>query len=286
MFSGTDPRRPPLRGLIPGIAAASLVAFAGGAYSLARLISGGGVSAAAGLFDGGALIDSLGFSLAVAAASTAISLVIGVALALWLWGQASGFPGFLYVLPLILPHVVAAFLTIAFFSRSGLLSSIAFRTGVIGALDDFPVLVFDNGGIGIVIAYVYKETSFVTLMTLAALRKIDPRMIQTSEMLGASRLRSLRTVVLPAAGPAAAVAGIIVFLYSFGAFDIPFLVGSSSRPMAAVSAYRLFFEGSLADRPRALALLTLIWALSLAMLGVFHVLRRLAARGISGGPGA
>jgi putative spermidine/putrescine transport system permease protein len=272
-------REPSLWGLLPGIAAALVVVFGGGLYALAGLLNSEAPQAALTMLLSDPVVRaSLGFSVRVAAISSISSILLGVMLALWLWKQPPAFPGYLYTLPLIFPHVVAAFFVIAWFSRSGLMSGLLYQLGIIQSLDGFPVLVFDNNGFGVILAYIYKETAFVVLLMLAAIRKIDSRLISTARMLGAGRTKRFFSVILPETGATLAVAWIIAFLYSFGAFDIPFLTGSASRPMASVAAYRLFFEGTLADRPRALALLVLIWLITMLFLIIFALMQQFPPR--------
>ncbi len=283
MSWGTKSQEASLLALIPALTASVLVLFAGAAYAgISLLSSGTEVLSEAG----SEAFASLWYSLEIAAVSTAISLLLGGGLALWLWQQPRTFPVYLYTFPLIIPHIVAAFFVIAFFSQSGLISSFLFHVGITQTLDSFPVLVFDQRGTGIILAYIYKESAFVTLMVLASLRKLDRRLLTTAKILGAGSLRRFTTVILPAISSNLAVSGLIIFLYSFGSFDIPFLLGSTSRPMASIRAYRLFFEGSLSQRPQALLLLLLVWVVSLIILVIFAVLRRGLGdimRGSSGG---
>ena len=51
---------------------------------------------------------------------------------------------------------------------------------------------------------------------------------------------------------------LILFLYAFGAVEIPLLLGESTPAMPGVAAYDLYFLRSLEDRPAAAALLTLL----------------------------
>ena len=270
MFSGIR-SRPLFLGLLPGLILAGLVIVAGGYYSV-RGIMDGDIQQFLG---NGQFLSSLWFSLRVAAISTISSLISGTILALWLWKQPTAFPGQLYTIPLIFPHIVAAFFVIVFFSQSGIISSLFYNMRLIEDIPDFPALVFDNRGTGIILAYIYKETAFVVLLVLASLRQIPSGFIQTASMLGASGLKTLRTIILPHLSPTLWVSAIIIFLYSFGAYDIPYLIGSSSRPMVSIEAYRLFFDGSIAQRPTASLLLFAIWCISLIFLIFFILIRGL-----------
>ncbi|WP_053335683.1 ABC transporter permease [Salinispira pacifica] len=266
-------RRPGLWGLLPGLAAAFLVVAAGGIYSTSGLLSLDSGELSTLLPDSREYLHSLAFSLGIAGISTGISLFLAVPLAVWIWRQNNFTLRDLYTIPLILPHIVAAFFVIAFFSQSGMISSLVQKLGLIQRPSDFPVLVFDASGRGIILAYVYKETSFVTLMILASLKKLPPGLMENARMFRSPPLQRFRSIILPHIGGSLWYSGIIIFLYSFGAYDIPYLLGSSSNPMLSIEAYRLFFTGSLSQRPAAILLLSFAWLISLVFLGLFIVSR-------------
>ena len=59
-----------------------------------------------------------------------------------------------------MPHLVVAVGIIFVFSQSGLLARLASQIGLIGSPGDFPVLVKDKYGFGIILAYIWKEAAF------------------------------------------------------------------------------------------------------------------------------
>ncbi len=129
-----------------------------------------------------------------------------------------------------------------------------------------------------ILAYVFKEVPFVIILALAVLRRMDPRLVETARMLGAKPTAVFLRVVLPHMLPALHTAFIILFLYGFGAFDIPFLLGESSPAMLSIETYNLYFRRDLVNRPTAMAILVCMFLFS----AVFIVLyTRIAAR-ISG----
>ena len=50
---------------------------------------------------------------------------------------------------------------------------------------------------GIVVAFVWKQTPFVTLLLAGAMASVDPTHIEAARNLGAGRLRVLFEIVLP-----------------------------------------------------------------------------------------
>jgi putative spermidine/putrescine transport system permease protein len=59
--------------------------------------------------------------------------------------------------------------------------------------------------------------------------------------------------------PAMHTSFIILFLYGFGAFDIPFILGESRPGMLSIHVYNLYFKHDLVRRPEAMAILTLMF---------------------------
>jgi len=98
-------------------------------------------------------------------------------------------------------------------------------------------------------------------------------------MLGAGRWFTFRSVVYPHIAPVLDTSFIILFLYTLGAFDIPYVIGGSSPRMLSITVYNLYFRRDLAVRPQALALLTLLFAFSLVFVVIFfRITRRMRGR--------
>ena len=103
---------------------------------------------------------------------------------------------------LAIPHVVWAVALLLFLAQSGLLARLAATAGLIQVPADFPVLVRDSYGLGIILHYISKETPFLALIVLAALRGQPAGYGQVAANLGANRWQRLRYVTLPFVTPA------------------------------------------------------------------------------------
>ncbi len=196
----------------------------------------------------------------IASITTLLSAVCGVALAILLrkFARTNSFLKTLLQVPLAIPHLAAALILINIISPSGLLARIFYLCGIINAPNDFPVLVNDAYGIGIVLSYVLKETPFVALMVLAVLTRIGDELEQVAENLGASILQRFRFVTLPLIAPTVIFASLIVFAFVFGAFEVPFVLGRPFPAMLAVVLIRRFGDTDLNERPAAMALAMLM----------------------------
>jgi putative spermidine/putrescine transport system permease protein len=127
-----------------------------------------------------------------------------------------------------------------------------------------------------VMAYTLKGTPFAMLLVMALLVRFDARQVQTAAMLGASGLRIFLSIVLPRLAPAMHTGFIILFLYSFGAFDIPYMLSESRPGMLSIQVYNLYFKHDLARRPEAMAILTIMFCFAvLFIIAYSKVVRRL-----------
>ena len=200
------------------------------------------------------------YSLRIALLSAGISVFLGTLFAYMVFklpvkGQRLAI---VYKIPLILPHISVAFIVFILWGKSGIFSSFAYKLGLSTGIDNFPDLLYSGHGWGIVTAYIYKEIPFVMLMVLSLMRKFDTRLETVARKLGAGRIRTFRKVVLPHLAPVMHTTFIILFLYSFGAFDIPFLIGESDPSMLSIQVFNLYFMRDLANRPYAMAILTIM----------------------------
>jgi putative spermidine/putrescine transport system permease protein len=264
-----------------------LVLFCGGLFLtlcqsvgiLTPLPHGGGtLDAYQGLAESHSFFASFFFSLWVAMASALFATGIGTVLAYRVWqlpGQLATV-ALIYKIPLILPHIAVAFVVLLFWSQSGIIASIAHALGLIQSMNQFPNILYSGWGIGMILAYTLKGTPFAMLLILALLLRFDVRQIQTAAMLGASGLRIFFSVVLPRLTPAIHTAYIILFLYSFGAFDIPYMLSESKPGMLSIHVYNLYFKHDLSRRPEAMAILVMMFCFAVGFIVAYtKVVRRL-----------
>ena len=239
---------------------------------------GGALDAYAGLLTDRSFFASFAFSLGVAAVSALFAVAIGTFLAYRVW-QLPGrlaTAALVYKIPLILPHIAVAFVVLVFWSQSGILASTAHSLGLIQSMNEFPNVLYSGWGIGMILAYTLKGTPFAMLLVLALLVRFDVRQIQTAAMLGASGLRIFSSIVLPRLAPAIHTGFIILLLYGFGAFDIPYLLSESRPGMLSIHVYNLYFKHDLARRPEAMAILTIMFGFALLFIIAYSkVVRRL-----------
>jgi len=128
---------------------------------------------------------------------------------------------------------------------------------------DFASPLFRGNGWGVVLAYVYKEIPFGLLFLVPVLRAFPRELVFTARGLGASPGIVFWTLMVPRLLPALGTVFLILFIFTFGAYDIPFVVGESSPSMVSQYLYRAYFVAPLDQRPLASGGLVILFLLSL-----------------------
>lgn len=217
----------------------------------------------------------------IAFTSTAIScvLAIGAALLLRRTFVGKGLINFLFQLNLTIPHLVGAIGILYLFSQSGSFARLAHEFGAIERPRDFPELVFDRYAIGIILQYVWKEIPFIGVIVLANMQALGEDYESVARSLGASKWQSFWHVLLPLVFPGALSASVIVFAFTFGAYEIPALLGANYPAALPVLAFRKYTDVDLAARPEAMAMAMVIALLSAIMIFLYVRFTRRRFRG-------
>ena len=221
---------------------------------------------------------ALGFSLWVSLASTGLA-TLGALLVAAMLNQyrrpVDGSTLLMLNLNLAFPHLVWTVALVLLLAQSGLLARIAFAFGLIDAPAQFPVLVRDHYGLGIILHYVSKEIPFLLLIVLAVVRTQGTQYDLVAENLGATFWQRLRYITLPLVLPALAAGSALVFAFVFGAYEVPALLGVRYPRMLAVLALEFFTNPDLNRRTEGMAISLIISLVTLGLVGAVHgVLRQ------------
>lgn len=187
------------------------------AYLLWVVLRPGGFDA--GGFTAARLIELATATLALTVSVTFTTLVLGVTTA-WLTSRTNlggaGVWSTLLTLPLVIPSYVGAMAMLAATGNGGMVSRVLVGLG----LSPLPV---SRGFWAAWLALSLWNFSFVHLLTVPVLRRLDPALEDVARGLGAGRWRVFRTIVLPQLRPVMASSGLLVSLYvisDFGAVSM------------------------------------------------------------------
>lgn len=150
---------------------------------------------------------------------------------------------YLIYFPLAIPAIVAAFVVMQLFAKTGLLSRILYQLGVLDQLTQFPDLINDPYGLGILLTHCLLATPFLTVMFLGMYdgeRLSD--LEQVAVTLGASRWQAYHRVVIPALLRKGYPTVVLYGIFIFGAYEVPLLLGRQSPEMISVLATRKIKE--------------------------------------------
>lgn len=217
-------------------------------------------------------LSSLKFSMYTSLISSLLSVVLGVLLSYLLIFNKNNKKGVLthlYKLPIMVPHTIAALLIFILFTQSGLLPRILYSLGFISEMSEFPPLVFDTTGFGIIFAYLWKGLPFITMVTYDILKKVNARYSKIAANLGASNFQIFWYVLMPLLMPTIASGFVIIFAFSFGAFEIPYLLGPSTPKAMPILSYIHYNSVNLSDRPIAMVFNMCITLCSFALVGIY-----------------
>lgn len=214
----------------------------------------------------------LGRTLRIAVITTIACAVLGYPLAYWmrtLSPQRQVLAVALVVLPFWISILVRTYAWIVVLGNAGVVNRLLLDLGLVGA----PVAFLYNE-LGVVIGTTNVLLPFLVLPLFAAMVRIDDRLLQAAESLGARRSTVFRRVFFPLSLPALAAGSILVFILTFGFFITPAILGGGRVPMVANALDLLINQ--FARWETAAALSTVLLVVTLAC---FAVSRWVGARG-------
>lgn len=222
------------------------------------------------------MMDSVIYSLYIAAVSASVAVILGVLVCtvLVMRGSTKGTMMRVVQLPIIVPHVVVALFMINILSQNGLLARAAYAFGLIEEQQQFVQLLYDRQGIGIILAYLWKEIPFVVYFVIALMANINGRLGEAAVNLGASPWKSFCKVTLPLCMHTILSSFLIIFVFALGAYELPLILGPTSPKALPVQTYIQYTHPDLRNRPYAMALNGIIIVISLLSAVLYFVLMK------------
>jgi putative spermidine/putrescine transport system permease protein len=218
-------------------------------------------------------LDSLIFSLKIALLSTVVSIAIAIVVSMALRKTFVGrkIALFVYQFNIPVPHLVVAISVLLLFTQTGLVSRGLYTMGLISSPSAFPLMVFDQNGTGIIIAFVLKFFPFIGIAILSLLLTTIDDYEQQAATLGASGLQRFIYVLLPMMMPSIMFSSILVFAYAFGSYEVPFLLGSTYPKSLSILSYQQFTDIDLNSRPEAMAIANIITLIVVSLVILAYV---------------
>lgn len=206
---------------------------------------------------------SIGLTFYIALTSTLIAAIISICLALSInhWATNNSVIHFILQIPLAAPHLVIGIAMIFLIAPSGLVARFVSQLFGIEIQSIFPILVNDRWSAGIILVYIWKEIPFITLMLLAVLKNMGDELLDVGVTLKATAFQRFRYITLPILLPSLNASCCIVFAFTFGAFEIPYLLGQTYPLTLPVWAYKNYSDIDLLARPEGIGIGLIIAAI-------------------------
>lgn len=216
------------------------------------------------LFDD-SFLKSLGVTVGVALMVSLLAGVMGfvVALLLAIYSRNRTWMHLIFQLPFGVPHLLAAYMLTQVFMQTGWYSRIAYHLGWIDSFEAFPVLIHDQWGIGVLLAYSWKEIPFIVLLVYPFITKLLAGWQDTVKMLGATLFQMIRWVIIPILLPIWVGGMWVVFAFALGAYEIPALMARTSFGFIPVTAWQEYTQFGLERQPLAIAMNVVLAVVSL-----------------------
>ncbi len=211
---------------------------------------------------------SIGYSIYIAF----ITMIIATGLALWAVVRQgnvfrSGYVAFLIYLPLTLPATVMGFYSFQLLAKSGLLSRLAFQAGLLHDLADFPILVNDSWGVGLIFTHICMATPFfIILFTNLYHNENLKDFIALAQTLGAKESQVTWRIIIPVLLQKSFATLVLYFVFIMSSYEIPLLLGSQSRQMISVFTIEKLQRFNLQDIPQAYAISVLYGLLLIVLI--------------------
>jgi len=210
-------------------------------------------------------LEILGRSIGLATATVIATLVVCYPVAFWiskLSAKQKSFFILLITLPFFTSMVVRLYAWILILRDSGFANQFLEWTGVI---DEPLSIMYSNTAV--IIGMVYIFIPFMFMPIYSSVEKLDGRLIQASEDLGATPFTTFRKVILPMTLPGVFAGSVLVFIPSLGNFVIPDLFGGAKVLMIGNMVEQQFLYAR--NWPFGAALSMIISLFMLILLAVF-----------------
>ena len=214
------------------------------------------------------------FTVGIVVLSTLLIGVVAIAIAGYLTlgenPRAVAILRWLYRWPLFIPFIVTGQVMRTFLAKNGMLNHVLIGSGLIDPLAAQSMLDWR----GIVIAFVWKQAPFVTLLLAGAMASLEQQQIEAARNLGAPRWRVLADVILPQVRGTLLVGLVLSFVTMLSVLSVPLMINPNSPTMITVDvAYRI---STLSDYAvaNALCLMSLVVAAGGAWFYLQHAKRQ------------
>lgn len=215
--------------------------------------------------------DSYFFTLGLAAFSTLVATCLAFpaayGLAFKVSATARRWAIFLLIIPFFTSYLVRTFSWYVILAESGVINGIL---GYIG-LGPYTML---NTRFGTMVGYMTLTFPLVIILQTFSLANVDRNLIEAAENLGAGRLRTIVTVIIPSAKVGLIIGAVFCFILSFGDFVAPYYLGGSKPPTLPIMIIDTAKSGQQWPRAAVIAVMMMTTLLIVAFTAITMAYRK------------
>lgn len=199
-----------------------------------------------------AQLQNILYTLYVVIVTVVIAIVVAYLLALYLRFVHSGIAksiGTLYLLPRFVPAMCAVYAMITIIRDSGMIN----RFGALFGLDIQLGLMYHANGL--ILMNLWFNIPFAALMITAGLGAIPDSIIEASRDVGAGKIKTFTSMILPMSVKDVVIAATFVFMSNVGSFTTPYLMGGNAPKMLGIALFDQFNKYLAYNRSAALSVI-------------------------------
>jgi len=199
-----------------------------------------------------AQLKNLLYTLFVVFVTVAVAIVFAYLLALYLRfvkSPISKFIGTLYLLPRFVPAMCAVYAMITIIRDSGMINRLSMLFG-----GDVKLGLMYHAS-GIILMNLWFNIPFAAMMIAAGLGAIPDSIIEGARDVGAGKIKTFTSMILPLSMKDVVVAATFVFMSNVGSFTTPYLMGGNAPKMLGIALFDQFNKYLAYNRSAALSVI-------------------------------
>lgn len=212
-------------------------------------------------------IDNIEYTLYIVITTVILCVLISLFLAIFLRfskSKAAVFLEKIYIIPKFIPGIVVVYTLMLLIKDTGVIN----RFMMIFGIDFKPGLMYTAQGI--IMINLWFNIPFATMIIHSDLSNIPDSIIESARDVGASKIKILKSMILPLSFRTLLITSTFVFMGNLGEFTTPFLIGTNAPRMLGVALQQEF--SVFYNLPRAAAMSVMMFLLS-AIVGFSYMMK-------------
>jgi spermidine/putrescine transport system permease protein/putrescine transport system permease protein len=210
---------------------------------------------------------TFGMALLATVVTSLLAFPCAYALAFRVSAAARRWAMFLLIIPFFTSYLVRIYSWQIFLANEGVINGLLAQIG----LGPFTML---NTPFGTLIGYLTLCLPLAIVLQLLSLAHIDRNLIEAAHNLGCGRLRTVFSVIIPAARIGLIIAATFCFILSFGDFVSPYYLGGSKPPTLSILIIDTTKSGQQWPRAAVVAITMIVTLLLIAFSAVSFAYRK------------